>query len=175
MLSSHSLLALLLVATTSSPALAATAGTFADGGNTLISAMMVRDSHVLVHTQSRLTHPPQMFLGNDRKLREIPHKLMDTLHGDRSGASTYTVRYGAQADREISGISQRGLQRRWMSEQTHSVLLACIFRMAHSSHLEGMEPLAQGATLDRNQIQEDTLVHGILHTKTSMEHERYGF
>lgn len=55
MLSPHSLLALSLVATASSPALAATAGTFADGGNTLISAMMVRDSHVLAHTQLRLT------------------------------------------------------------------------------------------------------------------------
>ncbi|KAG6915316.1 hypothetical protein DXG01_012177, partial [Tephrocybe rancida] len=47
MLSSLSLLA--LVASTSSPVLAATAGSFADGGNTLVSAMM-------------------MFLGNEQKV-----------------------------------------------------------------------------------------------------------
>ena len=58
-----SLLALGLVASSSS-SLAATAGSFADAGNTLVSAMMVRP----LPSPPFCSDFPQMFLGNEQKM-----------------------------------------------------------------------------------------------------------
>lgn len=64
MLPPTSLLALWL-ATASSPVLAATAGSFVESGNTLVSAMMV---YIFINSAEIFLKPVQMFLGNEEKV-----------------------------------------------------------------------------------------------------------
>jgi len=67
MLPPLSLLALCL-ATVTSPVFAAAPGTFADGGNTLISVMMVTCPVYFASLAMTLTVDLQMFVGNEQKV-----------------------------------------------------------------------------------------------------------